>query len=56
MITILLALVIIWIVLGLIGFVVHGLFWLFIIACILFFATLVWGFVRSRAALARRSR
>jgi hypothetical protein len=36
-------------VLGLIGFVVHGLFWLFIVACVLFLLTLVGGgFARGR--------
>jgi hypothetical protein len=38
-----LALVILWIVLGIIGAVVHGLFWLLIIAAVLFLATLVFG-------------
>ncbi|MFL6136454.1 MAG: hypothetical protein ACJ74O_01460 [Frankiaceae bacterium] len=33
--------VLLWILLGIIGFVVHGLFWLFIIACVLFVLTLL---------------
>jgi hypothetical protein len=50
----LLALVIVWIVLGLIGFVVHGLFWLFVIACVLFLATVLGGaFGRGRRSAAR---
>jgi hypothetical protein len=46
MIAFLLALVIIWIVLGIVGFVVHGLFWLFIVACVLFLATILGGVFR----------
>jgi hypothetical protein len=45
-------LIILWIVLGLIGAIVHGLFWLLIIAAVLFVATLVFGGGR----LGRRSR
>ncbi len=56
MIAFLLALVIVWIVLGLIGFVVHGLFWLFIIACVLFAFTLVFGAFRGRSRVTRRTR
>jgi hypothetical protein len=49
-----LALIIIWIVLGIIGFVVHGLFWLFIVACVLFLATIVIGvFRRGRRSIQR---
>jgi hypothetical protein len=36
-------LIIVWIVLGLIGAVVHGLIWLTIIAAVLFLLTLVFG-------------
>jgi hypothetical protein len=38
-----LLLIILWIVLGLIGAVVHGLIWLLIVAAVLFLATLVFG-------------
>jgi hypothetical protein len=41
-------LVIIWIILGIIGAVVHGLFWLLIIAAILFIGTLLFGGTRLR--------
>ena len=41
MLAFLLTLVIVWIVLGIIGFVVHGLFWLFVIALVLFVATVL---------------
>jgi hypothetical protein len=56
MIAFLLGLVIIWIVLGIIGFVVHGLFWLFIIACVLFLATIVTGVFRRGRHSAQRQR
>jgi len=56
MVAFLLALVIIWIVLGIIGFVVHGLFWLFIIACVLFLATVVTGVFHRRRYSAQRPR
>jgi hypothetical protein len=51
-----LALIIIWIVLGIIGFVVHGLFWLFIIACVLFLVTIVIGIFRRGRRSAQRQR
>jgi hypothetical protein len=56
MIAVLLALVILWIVLGIIGFVVHGLFWLFVIACLLFVATVLAGAFRRGRRSAVRSR
>jgi len=51
-----LALVILWIVLGIIGFVVHGLFWLFVIACVLFLATLLGAVFKRGRRSARSSR
>jgi hypothetical protein len=36
-------LVLLWVILGLIGFVVHGLFWLFIVAAVFFGFTLIFG-------------
>jgi hypothetical protein len=54
MLSLILALIIAFIVVGIIGFVVHGLFWLFIIAAILFVATLVLG--GRHAGTRRRSR
>jgi uncharacterized RDD family membrane protein YckC len=47
-------LIILWIVLGIIGAVVHGLIWLLIIAAILFLATLFFG--GSRLGRGRRVR
>jgi uncharacterized membrane protein len=54
MIAVVLALVIVWIVLGIIGFVVHGLFWLFVVACLLFVVTvLASAFRRGRRSAAQ---
>jgi hypothetical protein len=49
---IILLLVIVWIALGIVGAVVHGLIWLLVIAAILFIATLVFG--GSRLGRGRR--
>jgi hypothetical protein len=50
MLTIFLAALVIYIILGLIGFVVHGLFWLFIIAAVLFIGHLVFvGYHRGKS-------
>ncbi len=48
MVGLLVALLIVWAILAVLGIVVKGLFWLFIIALILFVATGVWGWVRRR--------
>ena len=56
MLAVLLALVIVSIVLGIIGFVVHGLVWLFLIACVLFLVTLLAGAFRRGRRSAGRSR
>jgi hypothetical protein len=36
-------LILVWVILGLIGFVVHGLFWLFVLAAVCFGFTLFFG-------------
>lgn len=46
MLALLLFLVLIYVALGIIGFVVHGLFWLFLIAVVLFLATVFFGGTR----------
>jgi len=52
----LLFLILVWVVLGIIGALVHGLFWLFLVACLLVLLTLVGGaFGRGRRA-GKRSR
>ena len=43
MLSFILFLIIVWIILGIIGAVVHGLLWLLIVAAVLFVATLVLG-------------
>lgn len=43
MLSFLLFLVLVWIALGIIGFVIHGLIWLFIIAVVAFVLTLAFG-------------
>lgn len=54
MLSLLLFLILVWVVLGLIGFVVHGLFWLFLIACLLFVATVLGAaFGRGRTSTRR---
>jgi hypothetical protein len=58
MLAAMLFLVLVCVVAGIVGLVVHGLFWLFVIACLLFILTLVGGgFWRGRVSgRARRSR
>ncbi len=52
MLALLLFLLIAWIVIGIVGFVVHGLFWLFILACVLFVLTILGGvFRRGRTSV-----
>ena len=43
------ALLLIWLVLSIIGFVVKGLIWLAVIGLILFVATGIWGWIKRRA-------
>lgn len=43
------ALLIIWLVLSIVGFAVKGLIWLAIIGLVLFVATGVWGWVKRKA-------
>ena len=42
------ALLVIWAVLALLGFIIHGLFWLAIIGIVLFLLTGGFGFIRNR--------
>ncbi|MGO4187873.1 LPXTG cell wall anchor domain-containing protein [Pseudarthrobacter sp. TAF60_1] len=42
------ALLIIWLVLSILGFVVKGLLWLAIIGLVLFVATAVWGWLKRK--------
>lgn len=45
----LIALLVIWVLLSVLGFVVKGLLWLAVIGIVLFAATVVYGAVRGRA-------
>jgi len=56
LLAVVLALVIVWIVLGITGFVVHGLFWVFVIACVLFVMTVLAGAFRRGRRSTGRSR
>ncbi len=53
MLSFILFLVIVWIVLGIIGFVVKGLLWLAILAIIFFVATMIFGGTRVRGGSRR---
>lgn len=54
MLAFILFLILVWVVLGIIGAVVHGLIWLLIVAVVLFLATLVFGGSRLRGGRAHR--
>ncbi len=48
MIGLIVALLVIWVILAVLGLVLKGLFWLFVIGVILFLATVVFGWLRRR--------
>jgi hypothetical protein len=48
MIGLIVALLVVWLVLAVLGLVVKGLFWLFVIGVILFLATGIFGWIRQR--------
>lgn len=50
MMQLLVILLIVWLALAVIGIVIKGLFWLFIIGAVLFVATSVWGWVKERSS------
>ncbi|WP_445154144.1 hypothetical protein ACTWLI_12515 [Arthrobacter sp. Hor0625] len=43
------ALLVIWLILSVLGFVVKGLLWLAVIGLVLFVATAAWGWVKRKA-------
>jgi hypothetical protein len=49
MIGLIVTLLVIWVVLAVLGLVVKGLFWLFVVGLILFFGTALLGWLRRRA-------
>jgi hypothetical protein len=56
MLALLLFLILVWVVLGIVGFVIKGLFWLFVIACILFVITILGDVFRRGRSGSRRIR
>ncbi len=48
MIALIIFLIVLWVVLGVVGLVVHGLLWLFVIALVLFVLTGAGGLARRR--------
>lgn len=56
MLALLLFLILVWVVVGAVGLVVKGLFWLFVIACILFVITILGDVFRRGRRGARRVR
>lgn len=48
MVGLILFLLVAWLVLTVLGFVIHGLFWLAVIGIVLFLATGGWGWLRNR--------
>lgn len=49
----LIALLVLWLVVTLVGALVEGLFWLLVIGAVLFVATAVWGWYKARAVVSR---
>jgi len=56
MLTLLLIIIIVCIAAGIIGFVVHGLLWLFVIACVVFVLSLIGSWMRHGRRSARPQR
>jgi hypothetical protein len=48
MVGLIVGLLVIWLILAVLGLVIKGLFWLFVIAAVLFVATAIIGWVRRR--------
>lgn len=46
--TIIVVLLVLWLVFGVLGFVIKGLFWLGVIGVVLFLATAAWGAMKRR--------
>ncbi len=53
MLKIVVALLILWVVLSIVGFVIEGLLWLAVVGLVLFAATVVWGWLKRRTSSAR---
>ncbi|MDR7233047.1 hypothetical protein [Agrococcus sp. BE272] len=48
MIGFLIALLVIWAILAILGFVIEGLFWLAVLGLVLFVATAAWGWIKRK--------
>jgi hypothetical protein len=48
MVGLIVALLVIWVILAVLGLVIKGLFWLFVIAAVLFVVTGIFGWLRRR--------
>ncbi len=48
MVGVIIALLVIWAVLAILGFIIEGLFWLAVIGLVLFLATIVWGWFKRK--------
>ena len=46
--TLIVVLLVVWLILAVLGFVIHGLFWLAIIGIVLFVVTAAWGAMKRR--------
>jgi membrane protein implicated in regulation of membrane protease activity len=55
MLALILFLILLYVAAGIVGFVIKGLLWLFVVACVLFAVTLVVGGVRAGRRSARRT-
>ena len=55
MLVLILFLILLYVAAGIIGFVIKGLLWLFVVACVLFVVTLVIGGVKAGRLSARRA-
>ena len=51
---VLLVLLAVWVLLGVLGLIIKGLFWLFVLACVAFTLTSIAGGKRHRAMIGRR--
>lgn len=46
--SIIIALLVVWLIISVLGFVIEGLFWLAVIGLVLFAATVVWGWLKRK--------
>lgn len=56
MVGLIVGLLVIWLILAVLGLVIKGLFWLFVVGAVLFVITAIIGWVRRRASTTPRAR